>query len=59
MTSCLKMATVQDKAMCLLWFFEIKPVIKMERSCRRDQPSDNDANRRWLKQFKETGSVAH
>jgi transposase len=62
MTSYLKMATVQEKAMCVLWFFEPKSVIKMQHSYRtqygKDPPSDN-AIRRWLKQFQETGSVLH
>jgi hypothetical protein len=60
MTSYLKMATVQEKAMCVLWFFETKSVIKMQRRYRtqhgKDPPSGN-AIRRWLKQFQETGSV--
>jgi hypothetical protein len=54
------MATVQEKAMCVLWFFETKFVIKMQRRYRtqygKDPPSDN-AIRRWLKQFQETGSL--
>jgi hypothetical protein len=54
------MATVQEKAKCVLWFFETKSVIKMQRRYRtqygKDPPSDN-AIRRWLKQFQETGSV--
>jgi hypothetical protein len=62
MTSYLKMANLQGKAMCLLWFFETKPVIKRPRRYRtqygKDPPSDN-ATRRWLKQLQETGSVLH
>jgi hypothetical protein len=56
------MATVQEKAMCVLWFFETKSVIKTQRRYRtqygKDLPSDN-AIRRWSKQFQETGSVLH
>jgi transposase len=56
------MASVQEKALCVLWFFETKSVIKMQRHYRtqygKDSPSDN-AIRRWLKQFQETGSVLH
>jgi hypothetical protein len=46
--------------MCLLWFFETKPVIKTQRRYRtqygKHPPSDN-AIRCWLKLFQETGSV--
>jgi transposase len=56
------MANVQEKAKCVLWFFETKSVIKTQRRFRtqygKDPPSDN-AIRRWLKQFKETGCVLH
>jgi transposase len=62
MTSCLKMATVQEKAMCVLWFFDTKSVIKMQcryrTHCGRDPHSDITI-RRWFKQFQETGSVLH
>ncbi|GBM49367.1 hypothetical protein AVEN_264526-1 [Araneus ventricosus] len=56
------MATVQEKAMCALWFFETKSVITTQRrfrtTCTKDPPSDNSI-RRWLTQFQETGSVLH
>jgi hypothetical protein len=56
------MATVQEKVMCVLWFFETKPVIKTQRRYRtqygKDSPSDNGI-RRSLKQFQETGNVLH
>jgi hypothetical protein len=39
------MATVQEKAMCVLWFFETKSVIKAQRryriKCGKNPPSDN------------------
>jgi hypothetical protein len=51
-----KMATVQEKIVCVLWFFEAKSVIKMQRRYRtqygKDPHSDN-AIRRWLKQLQE------
>ncbi|GBM52692.1 hypothetical protein AVEN_49856-1 [Araneus ventricosus] len=51
------MATVQEKAMCVLWFFETKSVITTQRRLRTtyktDPPSDNSI-RRWLRQFQET-----
>jgi hypothetical protein len=54
------MATVQEKAMCILWFSKTKSGMKMQRRYRtqygQDPPSDN-AIRRWLKQFQETGTV--
>ncbi|GBM66806.1 hypothetical protein AVEN_273949-1 [Araneus ventricosus] len=56
------MATVQEKAMCVLWFFETKSVITTQRRFRttykKDPPSDSSI-RRWLTQFQETGSVLH
>ncbi|GBN32805.1 hypothetical protein AVEN_8349-1 [Araneus ventricosus] len=56
------MATVQEKAMCVLWFFETKSVITTQRRFRttykKDPPSDNSI-RRWLTQFQEIGSVLH
>jgi hypothetical protein len=56
------MATLQEKAMYVIWFFETKSVIKMQRRYRtqygKDAPSDN-AIRRWLKQFQEARSVLH
>ncbi|GBO07188.1 hypothetical protein AVEN_216308-1 [Araneus ventricosus] len=56
------MATVQEKAMCVLWFFETKSVLTSQRRFRttykKDPPSDNSI-RRWLTQFQETGSVLH
>jgi hypothetical protein len=56
------MATVQEKAICVLWFFETKSIIKMHRRYRTEHgkapPSDN-AIRRWLKQFQEIGRVLH
>ncbi|GBN39706.1 hypothetical protein AVEN_217452-1 [Araneus ventricosus] len=54
------MATVHEKAMCVLWFFETKSVITSQRRYRttykKDPPSDNSI-RRWLTQFQETGTV--
>jgi hypothetical protein len=62
MTSYIKIATVQEKAMCVLWFFDAKSVIKTQCRYRiqygKDPPTDN-ASRRWLKQFRETGCVLH
>jgi hypothetical protein len=62
MTSNLEITTVQEKAICVLWFFETKSVIKMQGGYRtqygRDPPSDI-AIRCWLKQFQETRKVLH
>jgi hypothetical protein len=62
MTSYLKMATVQEKAMCVHWIFETRFVIKTQRRYRtqygKHPPSDNDI-RCWSKQFQKTGSVLH
>jgi hypothetical protein len=62
MTSYIKIAAVQEKIMCVLWFFETKSVVKMQRRYKtcygRDPPSDN-AIRRSLQQFQETDTVLH
>jgi hypothetical protein len=50
------MATVQEKAMCVVWFFETKSVIKTQYG---KEPPPDKAIRRWLKQFQETGRVLH
>jgi hypothetical protein len=61
MTSQIEIATVQEKAICVLWFFETQCVTKSQRRYRTQYgkypPSDN-VIRRWFKQFQETGSVA-
>jgi hypothetical protein len=58
----LKMATVQEKTMCMLWFFERKSITKMQchysTQYGKDPPPVN-VTRHWLKQFQETGSVLH
>jgi hypothetical protein len=54
------MATVEEKAMCVLWFFETKSDMKTQRLYRtqygKDPPSGN-AIQRWLQQFQEADSV--
>jgi hypothetical protein len=61
MTSYLEMATVQEKVMCILWFFGFS-VIKTQSLYRtqygKDLLSDN-VIRRWLNQFQETDNVLH
>jgi hypothetical protein len=51
--SCLKMATVQEKIMCVFWFFETS-LIKMQH-----RHITHNANQYWLQQFQETGSILH
>jgi hypothetical protein len=49
------MATVQEKALCVLWFYETKSVTKMQRRYRTQygkKPPSDKAIQRWLKQFK-------
>jgi hypothetical protein len=56
------MVIVQEKIICVLWFFETKSVIKKQRRYRtqyRKAPPSDNAIRRWLKQFQETRSVLH
>jgi hypothetical protein len=60
--SYLKIVTLQEKAMCVLWFCETKSGIKTQRLYRTQYgraPASDNALRRWLKQFQETGSVRH
>jgi transposase len=61
MTSYLRMETVHEEALCVLWFSETKSVTKKQRRYRiqygRDPPLDTKAMRRWVKQLQETGSV--
>jgi hypothetical protein len=49
MTSYFKMAAVQEKALCVLWFSETKSVIKTQHRYRtqygKDSPSDNAVRR--------------
>jgi hypothetical protein len=48
--------------MCILSFFETKSVIKMQRRYRTQygkDPHPDNAIRRSVKQFRETGSVLH
>jgi hypothetical protein len=56
------MASVQGKAMYVLQFFETESAIKTQRRYRtqygKAPPSDN-AIRRSLQQYQETGSVLH
>lgn len=62
MTSYLEIATFQEKAVWVLWFFETESFIKTQHCYStqygKDAPSDN-ANWRWLNQFHETGDVLH
>jgi transposase len=54
------MATVRKTAMCVLRYFETKSFIKTQCRYRTQYgkaPPSDDAIRRWLKQFQETGSV--
>jgi hypothetical protein len=54
------MPTLQEKAMCVLWLFEKKSVIKMQLRYRtqyvKDPPPDKTIGR-WVNQFQETGNV--
>jgi hypothetical protein len=51
MTSYLKMVTIQEKAMWVLWFSETKSVIKRQRryriEYRKDPASDKAISRDW------------
>jgi hypothetical protein len=62
MTSYLKMATVRTKAVCILWFFDTKLVIKTQHRYITQYGKDplvDNAIRRRLKQFQEIGIALH
>jgi hypothetical protein len=62
MTSYLKMATVPEKHCAYFGFFETKSVIITQRRYRTQHgkyPLSENAIRRSLKQFQETGTVLH
>jgi hypothetical protein len=55
-----KMATVQEKEMCVLWFFETKSIIKIQLRYRTQYgkyPASYNVIRHCLKKFQETDSV--
>jgi hypothetical protein len=56
------MWTVQQKADFVLWYAELKSVLKVQRKWRSSHPGekapDDKALNSWLKEFKETGIVA-
>jgi hypothetical protein len=56
MTLYIKMATVQEKAICVLRFFKTTSVIKTQHRYRTQYGKDNYI-RRWLMQFQENGNV--
>jgi hypothetical protein len=57
-----EMWTMQQKAEFILWYAELKSVVTLQHKWRRLHPGEiapgDKALNRWLKQFKETGSVA-
>ncbi|KAG8296099.1 hypothetical protein J6590_065086 [Homalodisca vitripennis] len=56
------MASVQEKARCVLWFHESRSVITVQRRFRLEygrNPPSNNSIKRWYRQFEQTGSVQH
>lgn len=54
------MATPQQKAQCVIWLVETNSVTTVQRNFRREYGGnvpDPKSIRKWLQQFKETGSV--
>ncbi|GBO18027.1 hypothetical protein AVEN_243955-1 [Araneus ventricosus] len=54
------MASIEQKAQCVLWFHETKSPINVQRAFRRCygcSPPDTKSIKRWYAKFKETGSV--
>ena len=55
-----KMATPQDKTLCVSWFIETKSDVQTQRKYRtkyRRDPPSRPSIYRWHKKFIETGSV--
>ncbi|GFS29326.1 hypothetical protein NPIL_586211 [Nephila pilipes] len=57
------MATVQEKALCILWFHESKSVETVKRHFLLEYSKlhafSKDSIKRWYQQFKNTGSVGN
>lgn len=56
-----EMCTPQQKAKCVLWFNESKSATQVQRTFRNvyhQDPPTRQSIYRWMKQFKDTGSVA-
>ncbi|GBM82109.1 hypothetical protein AVEN_16186-1 [Araneus ventricosus] len=54
------MASIEQKAQCVLWFHETKSPINVQRAFRRcygRKPPDTKSIKRWNEKFEETGSV--
>ena len=54
------MASMQEKAQCVLWFHESRSPVTVQRQFRREygrDPPDVKSNKDWYDKFKETGSV--
>ena len=57
----LKMASIQEKAQCVLWFAELKSCVSVRRKFQttygKPPPADTSI-KRWYEKFKATGSVS-
>ncbi|GBL80159.1 hypothetical protein AVEN_29144-1 [Araneus ventricosus] len=54
------MASIEQKAQCVVWFHETKSRINVQRAfrcCYGCNPLDTKSIKRWYEKFKETGSV--
>ena len=54
------MASMQEKAQCVLWFYESRSPITVQRQFQREYgryPPDVKSIKGWYEKFKETGSV--
>jgi hypothetical protein len=58
-----KMAVLpQQKVVCMLWYWETKPVTQVQRLNHREygeQALGRQSIKQWLEQFQETSSVLH
>ncbi|GBM66254.1 hypothetical protein AVEN_151670-1 [Araneus ventricosus] len=56
------LSTIQQKSMSVLWLTKFKSMIKVKRHYCLEygcQPPSTNSIKRWIEQFKETGSVQH
>lgn len=55
------MLTMQQKAQCLIWYMESKPIVSAQPLFQRTYPGQTASNNKaiiwWFNQFRETGSM--
>ena len=54
------MASIEEKVNCVLWLAELKSTVAVQRKFRIEynkEPPHRNTIAKWMKKFKETGSV--